>query len=90
MPVFLRPASKKLKFTPDELAACITGKTKWQFLKRPSNPSGMGIRRLIDGYCRGAATTSSGLYHCDDIYEHLTYGIFSFATLADVACFEPG
>ena len=42
VPVFLQPAADDLKFTADELASCITAKTKWLILNRPSNPVGVG------------------------------------------------
>ena len=86
VPVFLRPASPTLKFTPDELAACITAKTKWLILNSPSNPGGIG-------YTAADLTAIAEVLHqhpqvyviCDDIYEHLTYGDFTFATLVGVA-----
>ena len=86
VPVFLRPASPTLKFTPDELVACITAKTKWLILNSPSNPGGIG-------YTAADLTAIAELLRqhpqvyviCDDIYEHLTYGDFTFATLVGVA-----
>ena len=86
VPVFLRPASPTLKFTPAELAACITAKTKWLILNSPSNPGGIG-------YTAADLTAIAEVLHqhpqvyviCDDIYEHLTYGDFTFATLVGVA-----
>ena len=86
MPVFLRPASKTLKFTPDELAACITSKTKWLILNSPSNPGGVGYG-VADLSAIAEVLRQHPHVHviCDDIYEHLTYGGFSFATLVGVA-----
>ena len=86
VPVFLRPASKTLKFTPDELAACITDKTKWLILNSPSNPGGVGYEAADLMAIAEVLRQHSQVYViCDDIYEHLTYGDFTFATLVDVA-----
>ena len=86
VPVFLRPACGKLKFTPDELAACITEKTKWLILNSPSNPSGVGYT-ADDMIAIAEVLRQHPQVHviCDDIYEHLTYGDFIFATLVGVA-----
>ena len=86
VPVFLRPASESLKFTPDELAACITGKTKWLILNSPSNPGGVGYTAADLRAIAEVLRQHPQVYIiCDDIYEHLTYGDFTFATLAAVA-----
>ena len=85
-PVFLHPASETLKFTPDELAACITDKTKWLILNSPSNPGGVGYATADLMAIAEVLRQHPQVYViCDDIYEHLTYGDFSFATLAAVA-----
>ena len=86
VPVFLRPASPTLKFTPDELAACITAKTKWLILNSPSNPGGIGYTAADLTAIAEALRQHPQVYViCDDIYEHLTYGDFTFATLVGVA-----
>jgi len=86
VPVFLRPASETLKFTPDELAACITDKTKWLILNSPSNPGGVGYMADDLMAIADVLRQHPQVYViCDDIYEHLTYGDFTFATLAAVA-----
>ena len=86
VPVFLRPASKTLKFTPDELAACITDKTKWLVLNSPSNPGGVGYMAADLKAIAEVLRQHPQVYViCDDIYEHLTYDDFTFATLAAVA-----
>jgi len=86
VPVFLRPASPTLKFTPDELAACITAKTKWLILNSPSNPSGIGYTAADLTAIAEVLSQHPQVYViCDDIYEHLTYGDFTFATLVGVA-----
>ena len=86
VPVFLRPASPTLKFTPDELAACITAKTKWLILNSPSNPGGIGYTAADLMAIAEVLRQHPQVYViCDDIYEHLTYGDFTFATLVGVA-----
>ena len=86
VPVFLRPASPTLKFTPDELAACITAKTKWLILNSPSNPGGIGYTAADLTAIAEVLRLHPQVYViCDDIYEHLTYGDFTFATLVGVA-----
>ena len=85
-PVFLRPASPTLKFTLDELAACITAKTKWLILNSPSNPGGIGYTAADLTAIAEVLRQHPQVYViCDDIYEHLTYGNFIFDTLAAVA-----
>ena len=86
VPVFLRPASPTLKFTPDELVACITAKTKWLILNSPSNPGGIGYTAADLTAIAEVLRQHPQVYViCDDIYEHLTYGDFTFATLVGVA-----
>ena len=86
VPVFLRPASPTLKFTPAELAACITAKTKWLILNSPSNPGGIGYTAADLTAIAEVLNQHPQVYViCDDIYEHLTYGDFTFATLVGVA-----
>ena len=86
VPVFLRPASPTLKFTPDELVACITAKTKWLILNSPSNPGGIGYTAADLMAIAEVLRQHPKVYViCDDIYEHLTYGDFTFATLVGVA-----
>ena len=86
VPVFLRPASPTLKFTPAELAACITAKTKWLILNSPSNPGGIGYTAADLTAIAEVLRQHPQVYViCDDIYEHLTYGDFTFATLVGVA-----
>ena len=74
--------------SPDALEAAITPKTKWFIFNSPSNPSGAA-------YDRAAlkALTDVLMRHphvwvmTDDMYEHLVYDDFEFATPAQV---EPG
>ena len=76
------------KLSPEQLEAAITPKTKWLFLNSPSNPTGAAyskseLKALTDVLMRHPQV----LIFADDIYEHITYDDFEFATLAQV---EPG
>jgi aspartate aminotransferase len=74
-----------LKLQAEALDAAITPKTKWLILNSPSNPSGAAYTRA-----ELKALTDVLLRHpqvwilTDDIYEHLTYGDFTFVTPAEV------
>lgn len=73
------------KLTPEALDAAITPRTKWLVLNSPSNPTGAGytadeLRGLAEVLLRHSHVWTL----TDDIYEHLTYGGFAFATLAQV------
>jgi aspartate aminotransferase len=73
------------KLQPEPLERAITPKTKWLILNSPSNPSGAAYTRD-----EMKAITDVLLRHphvwvlTDDMYEHLTYGSFEFATPAQV------
>ncbi len=86
-PVFLRGSSANLmKITAGDLEAAITPNSKWLILNSPSNPGGVGYD-MDDLLSFAAVIRRHKQLHviCDDIYEHLTYGDFQFATLASVA-----
>jgi len=86
VPVFLTPASARLKFTADELAAAISTKTKWLILNSPSNPGGVGYgAEDLTAIAEVLRQHPHVNVISDDIYEHLTYDDFTFATLASVA-----
>ena len=76
------------KLQPEELERVITPKTKWIILNSPSNPSGAAY-----SHAELKALTDVLMRHphvwvlTDDMYEHLTYGDFTFVTPAQV---EPG
>lgn len=73
------------KLTPAALESAITPKTKWLILNSPSNPTGAGY--TVDDL-RGLADVLLRHPHVwimtDDMYEHLVYGDFKFATIAAV------
>ena len=71
------------KLQPEVLDAAITPKTKWLILNSPSNPSGAAytfaeLKKLTGVLLRHPRVWILS----DDIYEHLTYGDFKFATPA--------
>jgi aspartate aminotransferase len=73
------------KLRPDALAKAITPRTKWALLNSPSNPSGAAYTA---DELRALAAVLVEYPHVhvltDDMYEHLTYGDFEFATIAQV------
>ena len=80
------PASGGFKMTPAQLEAAITPNTKWVILNSPSNPSGAGYTRDDLVALAEVIRKHENLYVLtDDMYEHLVYGDFKFATLAEVA-----
>ena len=85
-PVFVATsAASKFKVSPADLEKAITPKTKWLILNSPSNPSGAAytkteLRALADVLLRHPHVSIL----TDDIYEHLVYDDFEFATLAQV------
>lgn len=80
------PQEDSFKLTPAALDAAITDKTKWLILNSPSNPTGAGytapeLAALADVLRRHEHV----MVMCDDMYEHLVYDDFKFATLVEVA-----
>jgi aspartate aminotransferase len=73
------------KLTPAQLETAITPKTKWFIFNSPSNPTGAGYSRA-----ELKALTDVLLRHpqvwvmSDDMYEHLVFDDFKFATPAEV------
>jgi aspartate aminotransferase len=88
-PVFVEgPSQNGYKITPEDLEAAITPKTKWFIFNSPSNPTGAGytaaeLKGLTDVLMRHPHVWVM----TDDMYEHLVYDGFEFATPAQV---EPG
>jgi len=73
------------KITPEALEAAITPRTKWLIFNSPSNPSGAAyshaeLKALTDVLLRYPQVWVL----TDDMYEHLCYGDFQFATPAQV------
>ena len=76
------------KLSPEALEAAITPKTKWFIFNSPSNPTGAAysaaeLKGLTDVLMRHPHVWVM----TDDMYEHLVYDGFEFATPAQV---EPG
>jgi len=74
------------KMSAEQLEAAITPKTKWFIFNSPSNPTGAAysadeLKALTDVLLRHPHVWVM----TDDMYEHLTYGNFVFATPAQVA-----
>lgn len=78
-------AATEFRMTADDLEAAITPKTKWLIFNSPSNPSGAAyshdeLKALTDVLMRH----SHVWVMTDDMYEHLVYDDFTFATPAQV------
>jgi aspartate aminotransferase len=85
-PVFIpTTAEENYKINADDLARAITPRTKWVILNSPSNPSGAGYTwtelAMLASVLLDAPQV---LILTDDMYEHLVYGDFRFATIAQV------
>lgn len=85
-PVFVDcPASAGFKMTADQLDAAITPKTKWVILNSPSNPTGAGYTHDdLRALCNVLLKHPHVWVMSDDMYEHLVYDGFTFATPAQV------
>lgn len=85
-PVFVETRLEDaFKLSADALEAAITDNTKWLIFNSPSNPSGAAysadeLRVLTDVLMRHPQVWVL----TDDMYEHLTYGDFEFATPVQV------
>jgi aspartate aminotransferase len=85
-PVFVEgPSQTGYKITAEQLEAAITPKTKWFIFNSPSNPTGAGysaseLKALTDVLMRHPHVWVM----TDDMYEHLVYDDFKFATPAEV------
>jgi len=85
-PVFVEATIEdNFKVTPEALEAAITPKTKWFIFNSPSNPSGAAyshddLKKLTDVLLRHEHVWIL----TDDMYEHLVYDDFKFATPAQV------
>jgi aspartate aminotransferase len=85
-PVYVEGSlAQGFRITPEQLDAAITPKTKWLILNSPSNPSGAAYSRA---QIRALADVLLKHPHVwiltDDMYEHLLFDDFEFATIAQV------
>ena len=79
-------ASTGFKITADALSAVITSRTKWVMLNSPSNPTGAAYTvDELEALADVLRANPQIMILCDDIYEHLVYDDFSFATMAQIA-----
>ncbi len=87
-PVFVDcPESNDFKLAPGDLEKAITAKTKWLILNSPSNPTGAAythdeLKALTDVLTR--PSNEHVRVMTDDMYEHVVYDGFQFATPAQV------
>ena len=86
-PVFLQAGfDDGLKLTAARLAAAITPRTRWVIINSPSNPTGVGYSAAeLAGFAEVIRKHPQVMVASDDLYEHLTYDGFEFATIAAVA-----
>jgi aspartate aminotransferase len=73
------------KLTPEMLEAAITPRTKWVILNSPSNPTGAAY--TVDELKALGAVFERHPHvwiFADDMYEHIVYDDFRFATIAEV------
>jgi aspartate aminotransferase len=85
-PVFVPTTLKdKFKLRPEALARAVTPKTKWLIFNSPSNPSGAAYtRQELKKITDVLAEHPHVWVLTDDMYEHLVYDDFTFATPAEV------
>lgn len=85
-PVFVAAGPEQsYKLTPEQLDAAITPRTKWLILNSPSNPTGAGY--TADELKALGAVLERHPHvwvFADDMYEHITFDDFAFATIAEV------
>ena len=73
------------KLTPAALEAAITPRTKWVILNSPSNPTGAAYTPAeLKGLGEVLARHPHVWVFADDMYEHIIYDGFAFATIAEV------
>ncbi len=73
------------KMTPAQLDAAITPRTKWVILNSPSNPTGAAYTRAeLQGLANVLVRHEHVWVLSDDMYEHIVYDGFEFATIAEV------
>ncbi|MHA6718475.1 pyridoxal phosphate-dependent aminotransferase [Sphingomonas sp. RS6] len=86
-PVFIAAgADQNYKITPAQLEAAITPKTKWVILNSPSNPTGAAYSAAeLQALGEVIERHPQVWVFADDMYEHILYDGFEFATIAQ-AC----
>ena len=85
-PVFIAAGvAQNYKITAEQVEAAITPKTKWLLLNSPSNPTGAAysadeLKAIGEVLLRHPHVWVMA----DDMYEHILYDDFQFATIAEV------
>jgi len=85
-PVFVAAgAAQNYKITPAQLDAAITPYTKWLILNSPSNPTGAAYSAAeLKALGEVLERHPQVWIMADDMYEHIVYDGFEFATIAQV------
>ena len=85
-PVFaVAGPESQYKLSPEALEAAITPRTKWVILNSPSNPTGAGYTAAeLKALGAVLARHPHVWIFADDMYEHIVYDGFEFATIAQV------
>jgi len=85
-PVFISAgADQNYKIKPEQLEAAINAKTKWVVLNSPSNPTGAAYTAAeLKALGEVLERHPHVLIYADDMYEHILYDGFEFATIAQV------
>lgn len=85
-PVFIAAgAEQAYKITPAQLEAAITPRTKWVILNSPSNPTGAAYSAAeLKALGEVIERHPHVWVFADDMYEHILYDGFEFATIAQV------
>ncbi len=85
-PVFVAAgASQGYKLLPEQLEAAITPRTKWVILNSPSNPTGAAYTAAELKALGAVLERHPHVWiFADDMYEHILYDGFEFATIAQV------
>lgn len=74
------------RLTPEQLEAAITPRTKWLIFNSPSNPTGAGYSPAqLKALCDVLRRHPHVWIMSDDMYEHLVFDGFTFATPAQIA-----
>ena len=85
-PVFVAAGPEQgYKLRPEQLEAAITPRTKWVILNSPSNPTGAAYSKAeLKALGEVLERHPHVWIFADDMYEHILYDDFEFATIAQV------
>ncbi len=86
VPVIVKAgADQNYKIRPEQLEAAITPKTRWVLLNSPSNPTGAAYSAAeLKALGEVVERHPHVWVMADDMYEHIVYDGFEFATIAEV------